>query len=104
VVQEASQKLTAEPVKKPRGLFVTPVTHLSNLPPSTMRQTPTLLYQPDDRGVPASPAVGIPLPDSPDVLLSLDFCREKLKRRLNFAATIIKVCMVITTLLCVCMH
>jgi hypothetical protein len=52
-----------------------------------------LRYQPDDRGVPTSltweiplphyPTVEISLPDSPDELLSLNFCREKLKKKIE---------------------
>lgn len=84
VVVQAAQKLTAEPVKKPRVLFVTPDTHSADLSqPSTMRQTPTLPYQPDDRGVPVSPTAEVPLPDSPDVVLSIGFCREKLKKKIE---------------------
>jgi hypothetical protein len=52
-----------------------------------------LPYQPDDRGVPASPTGEIPLLDyptgesslldSPDVLLSLNFLREKWKKEIK---------------------
>jgi hypothetical protein len=78
---QAEQKLIAETVEKPRVPFVTPNTLVSNLPPASMRQTPTLPYQPDDRGIPFSPSAKMPLPASPDVRLSIDFCQEKLKKK-----------------------
>jgi hypothetical protein len=85
--------LTAEPVKTPRVLLVTPVALSLHRSPSMTRQTSTLPYQPDDRGVLTSPSAEVPLPDyptaesllphSPDVLLSLNFCREKLKQKIG---------------------
>jgi hypothetical protein len=49
-----------------------------------MRPTPTTLpHKPDDRGIPASPSAVIPLPDLPDAILSIDFCREKLKKKIK---------------------
>ncbi len=60
---QAAQKLTAEPVEKPRVLFVTLVTLLLDVSPSTTRQTPTLPYQQENRGV----------PHSPDMVLSIGF-------------------------------
>jgi hypothetical protein len=78
----AAQKSAAEPMEnlKPRVPIVTPETLSSDLSPAMMRHPTTLPYQPEDSGVPASPSVKIPLPDSPDVVLSIDFCREKIKK------------------------
>ena len=78
---QAEQKSIAEIVETPRALFVTPNTLVSNLPHALMRQTPTFPYQPEDRGAPFSPIRKMPLPDSPDVCLSIDFCQEKLKKK-----------------------
>jgi hypothetical protein len=84
-LMQVKETSTTEPVEKPRVLFLTPNALLSkNLASvSSIRQTPTLPYQPEDRGVPASPMAksSLPLPDSPDVGLSIDFCRDKLKRK-----------------------
>jgi hypothetical protein len=60
-------------VENPRVLIVTPATLSSGVSSSTMRQTPTLPYQPADRGV----------PHSPDMVLSTGFCREKLKKKIE---------------------
>jgi hypothetical protein len=66
---QAEQKTISETMEKPRALFVTPNTLLSNL------QNPTMPYQPDaDMAVPASPSTKMSLPNSPDVELSINFC------------------------------
>jgi hypothetical protein len=69
-----------------------------------MRQTPTLPYQLDGRDFPASPSAGIPLPDYPDVGLSIDFCRNKLKKKFELVGNGHKVWVAITTLLFVCIR
>jgi hypothetical protein len=74
---QTEQKARAESVQKPAALLVTPNTLSSNLP--CARQTPTLPCQPVDRGVPHSPSAMTP--DSPDVGLSVAFCREQLKKK-----------------------
>jgi hypothetical protein len=77
-VTDMEQKSTARPMEKPIALFVPPLdTLLPGLLPPLMRQTPTLPYQPDDRGSPASASAAIPLKDSPDGVLQSAFVERK---------------------------
>ena len=82
-VTKAEEEATiVETVETPvRSLFVTPETHLSIIQSISRRESPTLPYQPEDRGVPASPKAASRSPNSPDVGLSRDFCRDKLKKK-----------------------
>ena len=74
-----------ETVETPiRSLFVTPDTRLSIIQSISRRESPTLPYQPEDRGAPESPTATYPLPNSPDVGLSIDFCQDKLKRKFEY--------------------
>jgi hypothetical protein len=102
---QAEQESMAETVEKPRIVFtVTPNTLLSNFPPILIRPTPTLPYQPEDRGIPVSLSATNPLPNSPDRGLSIDLCQEKLKKKFELCDNDPKVCVPITTLLFACIR